>query len=519
LTPDPQDNKPDAFLDGLSPRTVLEAMVTLVSDAVFVIEPDGRMVFANAVGERLLGLPEGSALAERARRLRVRTPEGEEVPPEAFPSSRALRGEALSGLELLIVNADGETRRAVASAHPLRQADGRIYAAIVTINEVTAEALARQELEAARAAAEEANRLKDEFLAALSHELRAPLQPILGWTEVLRRRGEVDEMTSRAVEAIRRNIRQQVRLVDDLLDLSRIVHQKLTLRWETLDLREAVRAAAEPFEEAAVLKRVRVAIDTPAHPVWLWGDGSRIQQIASNLVSNAVKFTPPGGSVTVAVAVDGGEAALVVDDTGEGIAAGELGSIFDAFGQGRRAGRKGGLGLGLDLVRRLTELHGGRVQAASDGPGRGARFTVHLPLAQGPGATTAPTAAPAGRLGQRSILLIEDSADTREVLRFMLELEGASVLTAGTGGEGLSVARAACPDVVICDIGLPDLDGLEVARRLREAGGTVPRLIALTGYGQADDVQSALDAGFQAHLTKPVILDELLALLGGPQGR
>jgi signal transduction histidine kinase len=513
-----------SLLHEQSPRTVLEreladhaarleAIVNLVSDAVFVVGADGRTVFANAVGERLLGLPAGVALPERARRLRVRTPDGQEVPPEAFPSSRALRGETLAGLELLIVNAGGETRRAVASAHPLRHADGRIYGAIVTINEVTAEAIARQELEAARAGAEEANRLKDEFLAALSHELRAPLQPILGWTEVLRRRGELDEVTGRAVEAIRRNIRQQVRLVDDLLDLSRIVHQKLTLRWETLDLREAVRAAAEPFEEAAVLKRVRMAIDVPAHPVWMWADGSRIQQIASNLVSNAVKFTPAGGRVTVGIDVEGSEAALVVDDTGEGIPPEDLGGIFNAFGQGRRAGRKGGLGLGLDLVRRLTELHGGRVQAASEGPGRGARFTVRLPLTRGPGAVTAPAAAPSRRLDRCSILVIEDNADTRDVLRFMLELEGASVATAETGGDGLSMARAAHPDIVICDIGLPDLDGLEVARSLRQAGGPAPRLIALTGYGQADDVRSALDAGFQAHLTKPVNLDELMALL------
>jgi signal transduction histidine kinase len=476
----------------------------------------GDLLYANAVGTSLLALPKGASPAERAGRLAVRTADGAALAPDAFPSARALRGETVTGLELLVVGAAGDVRHVLTSAHPLRHPDGRIYAALVTMKDVTEEARARDEREAALVAAEEANRLKDEFLAALSHELRAPLQPILGWTEVLRRHRALDEITGRAIDAIRRNIRQQVRLVDDLLDLSRIVHRKLLLRYESFDLRDQVRAAVEPFEEAAVLKRVQLSVRQPPDPVPLWGDGSRIQQIAGNLVSNAVRCTPAGGRVSVRVAVEGREAVLEVEDTGEGIAPDDLPVIFDAFGQNRRPVRRGGFGIGLDLVRRLTELHGGRVSAASEGPGRGARFTVRLPLAERPAEGRALRPSSPGRLDGRSIVVIEDNADTRDVLRVMLELEGALVVTASSGVEGVHAVRDVRPDVVLCDIGLPDIDGLEVARRVREDRAVRPdvRLIALTGYGQAEDVRQALDAGFQAHLTKPVNLDELLALLG-----
>lgn len=238
----------------------LEAIVNLVSDAVFLVDGDGRLIFANAVGDRMLGLPPNTPLAERHRRLDARDGDGQPIPLDRFPSRLALEGETLTGVTLLIRDANGETRHVMTSAHPLRRRDGTIYAALVTMNDVTDEILGRLELEVARETAEEANHLKDQFIAALSHELRTPLQPILGWTEVLRRHGNLDAVTTQALEAIRRNIRQQVRLVDDLLDLSCIVHGKLALRYETFDLREQVRSAAEPFEESSALKRVRLQL-------------------------------------------------------------------------------------------------------------------------------------------------------------------------------------------------------------------------------------------------------------------
>ncbi|MBI2217494.1 MAG: response regulator [Candidatus Rokubacteria bacterium] len=492
----------------------LEAIVNLVSDAVYLVDGEGRLIFRNEVGDRLLGLPPGASLSERVRRLALRDPDGDPIGAEDYPATRALSGETVSEETYQLQAARGTLRHVVVNAHPLRRPDGAIYAALVTMNDVTDEVHAREELEAARAAAEEASHLKDQFIAALSHELRTPLQPILGWTEVLRRHGSLDATTSQALEVIRRNIRQQVRLVDDLLDLSRIVHGKLALRFEIFDLNEQVRAAAEPYEEIAALKRVRLTLAMPEEPVPMWGDGARIQQIASNLISNAMKFTPPGGQIAVQLVVSETEALLEVEDTGEGIAPDELGVIFEAFRQGSAARRRGGLGIGLDLVKRLVELHGGTVDVSSEGHGYGSRFSVRLPRRL-PRTPVAAETTPAGRrLEHHDIVLIEDNADTREVMKFILETEGAHVQTAESGEDGFALARRARPDIILCDIGLPDIDGLEVARRVRaEPDLDGVKLIALTGYGQPEDVRTALEAGFEAHLTKPINLDQLLALL------
>jgi len=220
----------------------LRTLVDLVNEGIFIIAADGALLFTNGVGRSLLGaMPAGERPADRIDRLRVRSADGTPLPPERLPSYRALHGETVSSMELLIATVNGTTRRGEVSAHPLRR-DGAVYATVVTWRDVTDEARARADLEAARAAAEEANRLKDDFIAALSHELRTPLQPILGWTEVLRRHGKLDDVTTRAMEVVHRNIRQQVRLVDDLLDLSRILHGKFILRLETFDLRDGVRA-------------------------------------------------------------------------------------------------------------------------------------------------------------------------------------------------------------------------------------------------------------------------------------
>jgi PAS domain S-box-containing protein len=498
----------------------LEAIVNLVSDGVYMVGLDGVMQFTNSVGRDMLGLQPGSPLEARVHILRLADLAGRELAAGEYPSSRALRGETVSGEEVIAVTAEGQPRRMRTSAHPLRHADGRIYAALITWKDITEEVAARAELESARVTAETASRLKDEFIAALSHELRTPLQPILGWTEVLRRHGTLDDVTARALEAIHRNIRQQVRLVDDLLDLSRIVHGKFSLRFESFDLRDQVRAAVESFEEGAAFKRIRLTASLPAEPMLMWGDGARVQQITTNLVANALKFTPAGGRVSVALSQHGDRARLDIEDTGEGIVPEDLPVIFEAFRQGSQSNRRGGLGIGLDLVKRLTELHGGTVEAFSEGTGRGALVRVTLPLAPPKSAPVGAHPTERGQLGRRSVLVIEDNADTRDVLKFMLEVEGAHVDTAERGEEGVRAAAALRPDVILCDIGLPDIDGMEVARRIRAAeGGAAVRLIALTGYGQAEDIRQAMAAGFEAHLTKPINLDQLMALLVGPASR
>ena len=493
----------------------LQAIVDLVDEGIAVLDAGNRLVFINDAGRRMLAFGEGMTLDERALRAPLLDADERPLTPDAYPSARGLRGEHVTDLAV-IVDAPGLPRRHLRiSTHPLRRPDGVVEATLVTWKDVSEETRTRRGLESARESAEGASRLKDQFIAALSHELRTPLQPILGWTEVLRRHRSLDDVTSRALEAIHRNIRQQVRLVDDLLDLSRIVHGKFTLRFETLDLRDAVRAAAEAFEEAASFKHVRLSIALPARPLLVWGDGARLQQIASNLVANALKFTPAGGRVAVRLSEGGLRARLDVEDTGEGIAPDDLPFIFDAFRQGTEP-RAGGLGLGLDLVRRLTELHGGRVQVRSEGQGRGATFTVELPLAPAPPAAATAGVRPTGRLDERPVLGVEDDDDTRAVLVFMLQAEGARVEAAATGSAAVEAAERMRPQVVLCDVGLPDIDGMEVARRLRANPTLVStRLIALTGYGQAEDVRQAIEAGFDAHVTKPINLDQLMALLAG----
>jgi signal transduction histidine kinase/ActR/RegA family two-component response regulator len=493
----------------------LQAIVHLVDEAIFVMDERNEVRFINDAGRRLFGFEEGMSIHERARRAPLLDAEGRPLPVEAYPSARGLRGEVLTDVLLFVDHPTSGRHHLRVSVHALRRPDDSVEAVLVTWKDMTDEARARREIEAARETAEEASRSKDQFIAALSHELRAPLQPILGWTEVLRRHRPLDDVTSRALEAIHRNIRQQVRLVDDLLDLSRIVHGKFTLRFETVDMRDPVRAAAESFEEAVRLNHLRLMTTLPPSPLVVWGDAARLQQITTNLVSNAVKFTPTGGRVVVRLQAREGRAVLEVEDTGEGIAPADLPVIFEPFRQVTQS-RAGGLGLGLDLVRRLTELHGGTVSARSAGQGQGATFSVEIPLAPAQPAALRAGAGPAGRLDHRAVLVVEDDPDTRAVLRFMLEAEGARVETAGTGLEAVDRAERGRPEIVVCDIGLPDIDGMEVARRIRAhpaLHGT--RLIALSGYGQAEDVQHAIEAGFDAHVTKPINLDQLMALLAG----
>ena len=492
----------------------LDLVLDALAEPIFLTDAEGVITVANTVARKRLGLEKyvGRPLVDRVTALRLVMPDGSVLPPDDSPIRRVLRtGEPVLGFKFSFQVASGTRHVYVVNTVPLREG-GRLVGTASVLHDVTEHTRLEQELEAAREESEETNRLKDRFIAALSHELRAPLQPILGWTEVLRRHGPFDAVTARALEAIRRNIRHQVRLVDDLLDISRIVHHKLTLRYEAFDLCEHVRAAAEPFEALAAQRGIRLILDLPDAPLSMWGDGSRVQQIAANLLSNAVKFTSADGRVVVRLRQDEREAVLTVEDSGEGIVADELPLVFEVFRQGTSPNPKSGLGLGLNLVKRLVELHGGRVSAFSEGRGCGTRFEIRLPL-------TVDTEIPAGpsrarRLEGRSILVIEDNADTRDVLKVMLELEGAVVETAEAGEVGVRSAQQLRPDAVLCDIGLPDIDGLEAARMIRSVVEST-RLIALTGYGRPEDIRSALEAGFDAHLTKPVNFDQLLNLLSG----
>jgi signal transduction histidine kinase len=367
-----------------------------------------------------------------------------------------------------------------------------------------------------RQAAERSNHAKDEFLAMLGHELRNPLSAISSAASLIGLAGAGADTISRAKAIIQRQSQHLSRIVDDLLDLSRAMSGKILLSRQPLEVSALVNACLDTFKATGRTGSYR--IDVELVPGWVDGDPTRLEQIATNLIDNALKYTPAGGSIGITVAhdEDHDQVVLSVRDTGVGIAADLLPHVFDVFVQGSITidRSQGGLGIGLALVRRLVELHGGSVSADSPGAGHGSTFEIRLPR-------TAAVLAPVPRAtagidrGKPTVLLIEDNEDGREMMATMLGAYGYSVQQAADGIHGVQMAHAGAPDVALVDIGLPGIDGYEVARRLRKEAATRHiKLIALTGYGLADDQRRVLEAGFDMHLVKPVDINNLLEAIG-----
>ena len=363
-------------------------------------------------------------------------------------------------------------------------------------------------------AVEAANRAKDEFFATLGHELRNPLAVISAAIHVLDASGESDERAARLREVIARQTQHLSRLVDDLLDVSALAAGKLTLERRSEDLRQLVERTLASFREVG--RASQHLISVTGESSWVNGDPTRLEQVVRNLLDNAVKYTPAGGRIDVRIASEANDAILRVRDTGVGIHRDSLPLIFEPFVQaGRTPVRsQSGLGLGLTIVKRLVELHGGTVCASSAGPNRGSEFVVRLPRAPRATATPGPAEARPAPQRARHILIVDDHPDVREVLRLLLEAWGHRVEEAETGKRGLEIIQHSRPDVVLVDIGLPDLDGCSVARAVRSAqGGDAYLLVAITGYGAAADRHRTSEAGFDAHLTKPLDEDELARIL------
>ena len=368
--------------------------------------------------------------------------------------------------------------------------------------------------ESDRDRAERENRAKDEFIAMLGHELRNPLGAIVGAVQVLDVLDSSESPSSRARAVITRQVKHLSRIIDDLLDAGRLVTGKIALTRQQLDLAEIVRRIVITV---AGNERPSRHIELDISPVWIDADATRIEQVVGNLVANAVKYTDDGGWIRVRLAAEGREAVLEVQDDGMGIEAELLPRIFNLFVQGSQslARARGGLGIGLSLVRSLVELHGGTVSAGSDGPGRGSTFVVRLARIDPPGlqATAAGSAAAAVKC---RVLVVEDNADTREMYRASLELAGHVVLEAKDASEGLALLKSERPGIAFVDIGLPGFDGYELARRFRaEPEGSSVVLVALTGYGSPEDRERARRAGYDHHLVKPVSPETLEKLLGG----
>lgn len=394
--------------------------------------------------------------------------------------------------------------------------------------EKDSEALLKVE-QRARLEAERTALLKDEFLATVSHEMRTPLTAMLGWVQLLRNGTLSQDAVPQALETIERNARAQAKLIDDLLDMSRILSGRLRLDVQQVQPAEIVEAAISAAEPAATAKSVRIVSDLDPHTGPIVGDPTRLQQIIWNLLNNAIKFTPAKGTVSVKLKRDEYSLDILVTDTGEGITPEFLPHVFDRFRQqdASTVRRHQGLGLGLAIVKQLVELHGGSVEAHSEGVGHGATFVVHLPISPAmPGRirATPPLAAterprddiPLPSLLGTKVLVVDDDADARELLRSILAQSGASVRTAGSAAEAIQQFEARLPDVLVSDIGMPGKDGYDLIRQIRalsmESGGHVPAL-ALTAFARSDDRRRAIGAGFHMHLAKPVEPAELVTVV------
>jgi PAS domain S-box-containing protein len=486
--------------------------------AIHWVGPDGTILRANRAELAMLGYTADEYVGRHIGDVH-------ESPDVVADILRRLRaGESIRDYPARLRCKDGTIKHVLVDSNVLWDGGRFVHTRSFT-RDVTALVRAEQERErllarerAARVDAEAANRSKDEFLANLSHELRTPLNAVLGWAGVLRAGRHDAAMTERALETIERNAKLQAQFIDDLLDVSRIVAGKLTLEQAPVDLVRIADEAVQSIKAAADGKGVRVETRFDVEAAVVVGDAARLQQVVGNLVSNALKFTPPGGRVEVSLAERDGWIEAAVSDTGQGIDPAFLPHVFDRFQQGHRMHGRAGLGLGLAIVRHLVDRHGGRVEAASPGIGQGATFTVRLPCSPREAAAPAaalsrrPEAAMLPRLDGIGVLLVEDDDDSRAVMATVLTGRGAVVRATASVAEALAAFADARPDVVISDIAMPDQDGYELIRRLRgRDDGARPSAIALTAYAGLDDRARALGAGFDLHLAKPVETSELVA--------
>jgi PAS domain S-box-containing protein len=488
---------------------LFDLFVESVQDyAVFMLDPSGHVATWNAGAERIKGYRADQIIGRHFSTFYTAEDlAAGKCEMELEVAARVGRFED-EGWRL---RSDGARFWANVVISAIRGRDGELLGYSKITRDLTERRRAEEE-RTARLAAERANRMKDEFLAVLGHELRNPLAPIVTALELAQLSG--NGQLSREHAVIDRQVKHMMRLVDDLLDISRITTGKVELRHRPLDLRAVVEKSLETVSPLLEQRRHRLEVAFPDDPVPVDGDESRLSQVFTNLVTNAAKYTEPGGELRISIAARAPWIEATVQDNGRGISAELLPRVFELFVQGDQGVERqpGGLGIGLPVVRSLVELHGGTVRAASAGPGRGSTFTVCLPAAA-PGRPAA-EAAPAvtDRAGPaRRILVVDDNDDARTMLRAVLESRGHAVVAVADGPAALQAVRAFVPEVAILDIGLPVMDGFELASRLVTALAAKPRLIALTGYGQRNDRERSARAGFDVHLVKPVDLQELIA--------
>ncbi|HEY0007483.1 MAG TPA: ATP-binding protein, partial [Tepidisphaeraceae bacterium] len=508
--------------------------------------PEGKIVWSPAL-ERLYGVPEGTFEGGFADWLKRVFPEDAKRVDAEIARCMANR-ESEYRYEFRITRPDGEIRWLLGQAQLLYDAEGnpqRMIGVNVDITEQREAAEHREQMleseRVARSEAERVSKMKDEFLATLSHELRTPLNAIYGWAQILRFGATDPAELAQGLETIERNARAQSQIIEDLLDMSRIISGKIRLDVQRLDVAAVLEAAIETVRPAANAKDIRLQATIDPHPGPVTGDPNRLQQVFWNLLSNAIKFTPRGGRVQVLLERVNSHLEIGIIDSGEGIPAAFLPHVFDRFRQadGSTTRSHGGLGLGLAIAKQLIELHGGSVRAKSAGPGQGAAFIVHLPLTvlhadsdaelarrhPSSGAVSLSMWETCANLAGLKVLVVDDEPDARDLVRRLLEDCKVAVTTVSSASEAMEHLLAQRPDVIVSDVGMPVEDGHALIRRIRrlphDQGGQTPA-VALTAYARSEDRMRAILAGFQMHLAKPVEPAELITIvasLGGRTGR
>jgi len=501
----------------------LAAIVETTDDAVISKDLNGIITSWNPAAQKLYGYTAEEAIGQPVTIM---------IPPERPDEEPAIlarlrRGERIDHYETIRVAKDGRRLDVSLTVSPIQDATGKIVGASKIARDITQQRKSQNEIarllaaeRAARREAEVASRTKDEFLATLSHELRTPLTAMLGWLTILRSHKLDQKTTQHAIDTIERNAKAQAQLIEDLVDISRIVGGKLSLEVAPIELYPVIDAAVEVVKPAADAKHISIEINYDATVGPVSGDAGRLQQIIWNLLSNAVKFTPQGGSVFVEYTRDGAFAKVVVRDTGIGISEDFLPHVFERFRQAESTTTRShrGMGLGLAIVRHLVELQGGTVTVDSAGENQGATFTVHLPLAAVPKPLSASTLISehngdfAKALNGLRILLVEDEPDARELIAILLQGSGATVEAVDTASSALQQLPIFIPDVLVSDIGLPRESGYDLIRQIRSLSSDMNKIpaIALTAFATENDRKMSLSAGFQAHLAKPVEPSDLL---------
>jgi PAS domain S-box-containing protein len=496
-------------------------VLNALRDGFFAVDSAWRVVLVNQPFEHMTGLARAELLGASFWELFPRAAD------PALPYERSYRqamerredvsfsGQLSRGAWLEIrcsPTADGGLAVFCRDVSEQRRADATLAQQALELSRLL------QDAQAASKRAENANRTKDEFLATASHELRTPLNAILGWAQLLRL-GQLDDSSARrASETIERNARSQVRLIEDILDGSRIITGKLQLEVRSLDLTALVRASLDTVRTAADAKQIELSMTLDPEAARVTGDPERLQQVLWNLVNNAIKFTPKGGSVSLSLKREGTSVELAVADSGQGIEPAFLPRVFERFSQaeGSSTRRHGGLGLGLALVRHLIEAHGGTVSAESAGRGQGARFVVRLPVRavyerlpeseRSSPIASPPSSLPSISLAGITALVVDDEADSRELVATVLRASGALVIAASSAAAAIRALSESQPHVLISDVGMPEVDGYTLIRQVRLHAASAEALpaVALTAYSRDKDRRKALEAGFQAHVSKPV---------------